>query len=88
MSTPVFQLVLGEGPTEAWYQRSKQEQDDLVERVDDVDRRAGAVCRIFCDSRWADESLFDWGVIEYPDSTPNGRKWPSWKTDLVPVLVR
>ena len=67
MPTPVFLLVLGEGFTEAWYQLSKQEQDDLWERVQDVDRRAGAVWRILCDSRWADESLLDWGVIEYPD---------------------
>jgi hypothetical protein len=67
MSTPVFLLVLGKGFTEAWYQLSKQEQDDLWARVQDVDRRAGAVWRIACDSRWADESLFDWGVIEYPD---------------------
>jgi hypothetical protein len=67
MATPVFLLVLGEGFTEAWYQLSKQEQDDLWERVQDVDRRAGAVWRIACDSRWADESLLDWVVIEYPD---------------------
>ena len=61
MSTPVFLLVLGKGFTEAWYQLSKQEQDDLWARVQDVDRRAGAVWRIACDSRWADESLFDLG---------------------------
>ena len=33
MSTPVFMLVLGKGFTEAWYQLSKQEQDDLWARV-------------------------------------------------------
>jgi hypothetical protein len=54
-------------PTEAWYQLSKQEQDDLWERVQDVDRRAGAIWRILCDLRWADESLYDWAVVEYPD---------------------
>jgi hypothetical protein len=62
-----FLLVLGEGFTEAWYQLSKQEQDDLWAQVQDVDRRAGAVWHNACDSRCADESLFDWGVIEYPD---------------------
>ncbi len=67
MSTPIFLLVLGEGFTEAWYQLSKQEQDDLWAQVQEVDRQAGGVWRIACDSRWADESLFDWGVIEYPD---------------------
>jgi hypothetical protein len=67
MSTPVFLLVLGEGHTEAWYQLSKEEQDDLWAKAQEVDRRAGAVVHIVCDSRWADESLFDWVVIEYPD---------------------
>ena len=67
MSTPVFLLVLGQGFKEAWYQLSKQEQDDLWAQVEEVDRQAGAVWRILCDSRWADESIFDWGVIEYPD---------------------
>ena len=32
-----------------------------------MDKRAGAVWHIACDSRWADESVFDWCVIEYPD---------------------
>jgi hypothetical protein len=67
MSTPIFLLVLGEGFTEAWHQLTKQEQDDLWSRVQEVDRRAGAVWHIACDSRWADESLLDWVVIEYPD---------------------
>ena len=67
MATPVFLLVLGEGFTEAWHQLSKQEQDDLWARVEEVDKRAGATWHIVCDSRWADESVFDWGVIEYPD---------------------
>ncbi len=58
---------LGEGYTEAWHQLSKQEQDDLWARAQEVDRRAGARWHIVCDSRWADESLFDWAVIEYPD---------------------
>ena len=66
MSTPVFLLVLAEGFTEAWHQLSKREQDDLWARVQEVDRQAGAVWRISCDSRWADESLFAWAVIEYP----------------------
>jgi hypothetical protein len=74
VSTPVFLLVLGEGHTEAWYQLSKEEQDDLWAKVQEVDRRAGAVVHIVCDSRWADESLFDWVVIEYPDFDAYRRK--------------
>lgn len=67
MSKPVYLLVLGYGWTEAWHQMSKPEQDALWAKVEAVDQRAGAKWVIVCNSRWADESVFDWGVIEYPD---------------------
>ena len=67
MSKPVYLLVIAKGYTEAWYQLSKEEQDSLWSKVEEVDRRAGAKWLIACDSRWADEGVFDWGVIEYPD---------------------
>ncbi len=66
MSEPIYLLVLGKGHTEAWYQLSKEEQDDLWAKVEEIDRRAGAKWRIICDARWADEELLDWGVLEYP----------------------
>jgi hypothetical protein len=67
MPKPIYLLVLGKGYTEAWYQLTKGEQDSLWAKVQDIDARAGATWRIICDSRWADEEIFDWGVIEYPD---------------------
>ena len=67
MSKPVYLLVLGQGFTEAWYQLSKEEQNKLWSQVEEVDKRAGSKVVIVCNSRWADEALFDWGVIEYPD---------------------
>jgi hypothetical protein len=67
MPKPIYLLVLGKGYTEAWYQLTKEEQDSLWAKVQDIDARAGATWRIICDSRWADEEIFDWGVIEYPD---------------------
>jgi hypothetical protein len=67
MSKPVYLLVLGKGFTEAWYQLSKEEQDTLWAKVEEIDRRAGGVWKIACNSRWADEEIFDWVVIEYPD---------------------
>lgn len=67
MSKPVYLLVLGHGFTEAWHQLSKTEQETLWSKVAAVDARAGGKWVILCDSRWADESLYDWGVIEYPD---------------------
>ena len=67
MSKPIYLLVLGKGFTEAWYRLSKQEQDTLWAKVEEIDRAAGAVWQIACNARWADEEIFDWGVIEYPD---------------------
>ena len=66
MATPVYLLVLGKGYTEAWYQLSKAEQDSLWSKVEEIDNRAGAKYHIFCNSRWADEDIMIWGVIEYP----------------------
>ena len=67
MVKPVYLLVLGKGYTEAWYQLSKEEQDSLWSKVEEIDKRAGAKWQIVCNSRWADEEIYDWGVIEYPD---------------------
>ena len=57
MSTPFYLLVLGKGFTEAWYQLSKGEQEELWAKVEDVERRAGSKWLILCDSRWADEGV-------------------------------
>jgi hypothetical protein len=67
MPKPIYLLVLGKGFTEAWYGLSKEEQNSLWAKVQAVDERAGAVWQLICDARWADEEIFDWGVIEYPD---------------------
>ena len=66
MSKPVYLLVLAKGYTEAWYQLSKEEQESLWAKVDEVDKRAGATRQAFYNSRWADEGIAGWGVIEYP----------------------
>ncbi len=67
MSKPIYLLVLGYGHTEAWHQLPQEERDALWSKVMEADQRAGGKWLILCNSRWADESLFDWGVIEYPD---------------------
>jgi len=67
MSKPIHVLILGKGWTEAWHQLSDDEKKDLWSKVEDVDKRAGAKWVILCNSRWADEEIFDWGVLEYPD---------------------
>ena len=67
MSKPVYLLVIGKGWTEAWYQLSKEEQDAQWSKVLEVEKRAGSKWVIACNSRWADEEIYDWGVIEYPN---------------------
>jgi hypothetical protein len=67
MPQPIYNLVLAKGHKEAWYQLSKREQDALWAKGEEIDRRAGAKLKLACDSRWADEDLFGWAVLEYPD---------------------
>jgi hypothetical protein len=74
MAKPVYLLVLGHGFTEAWHQLSKEEQAELWSKVDAVDKAAGGKWLIACDARWADESIYDWAVIEYPDMETYQRK--------------
>jgi hypothetical protein len=74
MAKSVYMLVLGHDYTEAWHQLSKEEQAELWSKVDAVDKAAGAKTAIACDSRWADESLIFWAVVEYPDMEAYQRK--------------
>jgi len=67
MSKPVYMLVMAKGYTEAGYQLSAEERNNLWSQVWEVDKQAGGKPVIFCNSRWADEEIYDWGVIEYPD---------------------
>ncbi len=74
VSKPIYLLVLAKGYTEAWYQLSKEEQDELWRKARAIDDQAGATWQLVCDSRWADESMPLWGVIEYPDMEAYQRK--------------
>ena len=67
MSKPVYMLVMAKGYTEAGYQLSEEERNNLWSKVQEIDKQAGAKFVIFCNSRWADEEIYDWGVLEYPD---------------------
>jgi hypothetical protein len=67
MSKSVYLLVMGRGNTEAWYQLPKEEQKNLWSKAMEVEKRAGAKLVIACNSRWADEALSDWVVLEYPN---------------------
>ena len=77
MSEPIYLLAIGKGYTEAWYRLSKEEQDNLWSKVEEVDERAGAKWLIGCYSRWSDEEISSWGVIEYPDMLTCPKMIPS-----------
>ena len=42
MPKPVYLLVIGSSYTEAWYRLSKEEQDKLWAKVEEIDKEAGA----------------------------------------------
>jgi hypothetical protein len=67
MFKPIYMLVLAKGYTEAGYQLSEQERNDLWAKVLETDKQAGGKMVIACNSRWADEEFYNWAVIEYPD---------------------
>ena len=71
MSQSIYLLVIGKGFTEAWHQLSEAEQNSLKSEMDEVHKRARGKWLILCNSRWADEEVFDWGVVEYPDMEAN-----------------
>jgi hypothetical protein len=74
MTEVVYLLVIAKGPTEAWYQLSEEERDRLWARVRNIDERAGGKWQLLCSSRWADEEVYGWGVLEYPNMEAYQRK--------------
>jgi len=92
MAKPIYLLVMGQGYTEAWYHLTKEEQDDFWAKATEIDKRAGAKWLITCNSRWADETVYDWGVIEYPDMDAYQKKvqelekldfWRYWSSKTI-----
>ena len=67
MSKPVDLLIWGKGYTEAWYQLSKDAQDKLRSQVSEADKASGLKWVVLCDSRWADEEVYHWGIQEFAD---------------------
>jgi hypothetical protein len=66
MSKPVYRMFLV-NPTEAWYQLSEAEQDDLLTKVNQALEAVGGKSVIACNSSWATEQLTFWGVEEFPN---------------------
>ncbi len=92
MSEPVYVLGLGQGFTDSWYQLTKEEQDELVAKVNAIDERAGKKWVIACDSRWADLSTPAWFVHEFPSMEAYQQRvkevdkidwWRYWKVKTI-----
>jgi hypothetical protein len=66
MAKPVFKSFLVR-PTEAWYQLSEEEQNDLFAKIGEALEKVGGKAVLYCDSRWSSEQWQWFGVEEYPD---------------------
>ena len=51
---------------EPWFQLSKEEQDQLLAKVGDALTKVGGKPMILCNSSWASEKWWYWGVEEFP----------------------
>jgi hypothetical protein len=66
MSKPIFKMFMAR-PSEAGYQLSQEERDNLFAKHDELIEKLGIKSTITCDSSWASDQYNFWGVEEYPD---------------------
>ena len=66
MAQKVYKLYMGKA-TEAWYQLSQEERDDLMAKNDENLKELGAKTVVHCDSSWSSEQWQFFGVEEFPD---------------------
>ena len=66
MAKPICALFLGK-PTEAWYQLSKDEQDDLMAKTQGASESLGVKPILMCDSSWSSEQWLFFGINEFPN---------------------
>jgi hypothetical protein len=65
MAQPIYKMFYLR-LTEAWFQLPKEEQDQLFGKVGDALKKVGGKRVIMCDSGWASEKWWAWGVEEFP----------------------
>ena len=66
MAKPIYKVFLGR-LTEAWYQLSQEEQDNLMAKDAEALEKVGGKPVVVCDSSWASEQWPFFGVEVYPD---------------------
>ena len=58
MAEPIYKLFMGRF-SEAWYQLSKEDQNNLIAKLNEALEKAGGKRPILCDSSWSsDQSSF------------------------------
>jgi hypothetical protein len=66
MAKTIYQLFMMR-PSEAWYQLSKEEQDNLLAKQEESSKKAGAKTLVFADSAWSNEEWMYFGLHEFSD---------------------
>ena len=66
MSQTVYRLFMMKF-TEAWYQLSKEEQDNMGAKMEKVFNNSGGKNIFIADTSWSSEEWLFIGVDEYPD---------------------
>lgn len=65
MTQSIYKVFLAR-PTEAGYQLSEKERNEIMAKHNEVMEKAGVKPILICDSSWASEQFLFWGVEEYP----------------------
>ena len=65
MTQPIYKMFYLR-QKEAWFQLTKEEQDQLLGKVEEALKKVGGKSIVFCDSGWASEKWWYWGVEEFP----------------------
>jgi len=66
MAGPIYKLWMFR-PTEAWYQLSKEERDDLGNKALKDIEKVGGKSVLICTPTWSTERWWLFGVDQYPD---------------------
>lgn len=66
MAKPVYKTFKAH-PTEAWYQLSKEEMAQLLDKVEEAREKVGGKTVVVCNSQWSSDYWLAFGVEEFPN---------------------
>lgn len=65
MAGPIYKMFYMR-MKDAWFQLSKEEQNAMLAKLGDAMKSVGGKPVVMCESAWASEKWWVWGVEEYP----------------------